>query len=81
MSGFIDECKKMHIRVKGPDVNESFANFGVNSKGDIRFGLAAIKGVGENVVNDIINARKKVDRLSQSMTLWKGCPTHRSTAG
>lgn len=59
MSGFIDECKKMHIRVKGPDVNESFANFGVNSKGDIRFGLAAIKGVGENVVNDIINARKK----------------------
>lgn len=59
MSGFIDECKKMHIRVKGPDANESFANFGVNSKGDIRFGLAAIKGVGENVVNDIINARKK----------------------
>jgi DNA polymerase III, alpha subunit len=59
MSGFIDECKKMHIRVKGPDVNESFANFGVNTHGDIRFGLAAIKGVGENVVNDIINARKK----------------------
>ena len=59
MSGFIDECKKMHIRVKGPDVNESFANFGVNSKGDIRFGLAAIKGVGENVVADIIAARKK----------------------
>lgn len=59
MSGFIDECKKMHIKVKGPDVNESFANFGVNSKGDIRFGLAAIKGVGINVVNDIINARKK----------------------
>ena len=59
MSGFIDECKKMHIRVKGPDVNESFANFGVNTHGDIRFGLAAIKGIGENVVNDIINARKK----------------------
>ena len=58
MSGFIDECKKMHIRVKGPDVNESFANFGVNTHGDIRFGLAAIKGIGENVVNDIINARK-----------------------
>ena len=59
MSGFIDECKKMHIRVKGPDVNESFANFGVNTHGDIRFGLAAIKGIGENVVNDIIKARKK----------------------
>jgi len=59
MSSFIDECKKMHIHVKGPDVNESYANFGVNAKGDIRFGLAAIKGIGDNVVNDIINARKK----------------------
>ncbi|MCM1484115.1 MAG: DNA polymerase III subunit alpha [Muribaculaceae bacterium] len=57
LSGFIDECKKMHIPVKGPDVNESFAQFGVNSHGDIRFGLAAIKGVGENVVSEIINAR------------------------
>ncbi len=57
LSGFIDECKKMHIPVKGPDVNESFAQFGVNKRGDIRFGLAAIKGVGENVVVEIINAR------------------------
>lgn len=47
----------MHISVKGPDVNESFSKFGVNKQGDIRFGLSAIKGVGENVVNDIINAR------------------------
>lgn len=59
LSGFIDECKKMHILVKGPDVNESFLQFGVNSRGDIRFGLAAIKGIGENVVNEIIAARKK----------------------
>ena len=57
LTGFMDECKKMHIPVKGPDVNESYAAFGVNAKGDIRFGLAAIKGVGENVVNDIIAAR------------------------
>lgn len=54
---FMDECKRMHIAIKGPDVNESVLEFGVNSKGDIRFGLAAIKGVGENVVNDIIAAR------------------------
>ncbi len=59
MSGFIDECKKMHIRVKGPDVNESFAEFGVNSHGDIRFGLAALKGIGENVAAEILAARKK----------------------
>ncbi|MBP3287943.1 MAG: DNA polymerase III subunit alpha [Muribaculaceae bacterium] len=59
MSGFIDECKKMHIRVKGPDVNESFAEFGVNSHGDIRFGIAALKGIGENVTAEILAARDK----------------------
>ncbi len=57
LTGFMDECKRMHIAVKGPDVNESFINFGVNSAGDIRFGLAAIKGVGENVVKAIIDER------------------------
>lgn len=59
LTGFMDECKKMHIPVKGPDVNESFNKFGVNKKGEIRFGLSAIKGVGENVVKDIIAARDK----------------------
>lgn len=59
LTGFMDECKKMHIAVKGPDVNESFMSFGVNSAGDIRFGLAAIKGVGENVVKAIIDERGK----------------------
>ncbi len=54
---FIDECKSMHIKVLGPDVNESFSKFGVNHKGDIRFGLSAIKGVGPNVVDEIIKAR------------------------
>ena len=56
---FMDECKTMHIPVKGPDVNESFGSFGVNSHGDIRFGIAAIKGVGENVAADIIKARNE----------------------
>ncbi len=54
----MDECKAMHIQVKGPDVNESFGSFGVNKQGDIRFGIAAIKGVGENVAADIIKSRK-----------------------
>ncbi|MDE7472060.1 MAG: DNA polymerase III subunit alpha, partial [Muribaculaceae bacterium] len=56
---FMDECKAMKITVKGPDVNESFSSFGVNSHGDIRFGIAAIKGVGENVAADIIKARNE----------------------
>ena len=59
LTGFMDECKAMKIEVKGPDVNESFTKFGVNSQGDIRFGLAAIKGIGTNVVNDIIAAREE----------------------
>ncbi|MDE6588712.1 MAG: DNA polymerase III subunit alpha [Paramuribaculum sp.] len=59
MTSFMEECKKMHIPVKGPDVNESVVAFGVNKKGEIRFGLAAIKGVGEGVVNEIIKARDK----------------------
>lgn len=54
---FMEECKRMHINIKGPCINESFLEFGVNSRGDIRFGLAAIKGIGENVVNSILSAR------------------------
>lgn len=57
LTGFMDECKAMHIRVLGPDVNESFSKFGVNGKGDIRFGLSAIKGIGPNVVETILKAR------------------------
>ncbi|MCD7973974.1 MAG: DNA polymerase III subunit alpha [Candidatus Azobacteroides sp.] len=56
---FMDECKAMNIEVLGPDVNESFLKFSVNKKGNIRFGLGAIKGVGESAVDSIINERKK----------------------
>jgi len=55
---FMDECKRMGIQVLGPDVNESAYKFTINSNGDIRFGLGAIKGVGENAVANIIEARK-----------------------
>lgn len=54
---FMDECRSMKIAVLGPDVNESFSEFGVNKRGDIRFGLSAIKGVGKNVVDMILRAR------------------------
>lgn len=55
---FMDECKSMTINVLGPDVNESLHKFAVNKRGDIRFGLGAIKGVGENAVQSIIEERR-----------------------
>ena len=56
---FIDECKRHGIAVLGPDVNESEFNFRVNKEGGIRFGMAAIKGVGENAVKAIIEEREE----------------------
>ena len=55
----MDECKAMKINTLGPDVNESYEKFGVNHNGDIRFGLAAIKGMGDSVAEAIINEREK----------------------
>jgi DNA polymerase-3 subunit alpha len=56
---FMDECKSMGLLVKGPDVNESELNFTVNQKGEIRFGLGGVKGVGEGAVESIVNERVK----------------------
>ena len=53
----MDECKQMGIATLGPDVNESYLKFGVNKKGEIRFGLAAIKGMGDGAANAIIEER------------------------
>ena len=55
----MDECKAMGIATLGPDVNESYQKFGVNKKGEIRFGLAAIKGMGDGVAQAIIDERDK----------------------
>lgn len=55
---FLRECKRMNLRVLGPDVNESFADFSVNKQGQIRFGLTALKGIGEGPVESIIKARE-----------------------
>ncbi|MFW5656178.1 MAG: DNA polymerase III subunit alpha [Bacteroidota bacterium] len=56
---FMDECRRMGINVLGPDVNESHGGFMVNQNGDIRFGMAAIKGVGAHAVEHIIEEREK----------------------
>ncbi|MDR1847892.1 MAG: DNA polymerase III subunit alpha [Bacteroidales bacterium] len=57
ISFYIDECQRQKINVLGPSVNESDLNFMVNKKGDILFGLAAIKGVGEKAAEEIIKTR------------------------
>jgi DNA polymerase-3 subunit alpha len=56
---FLDECKRMGIAVLGPDVNESEHKFTVNKKGEIRFGMAGIKNVGEGAVMAITEERTK----------------------
>ena len=55
----MDECKATGVNVLGPDVNESNLKFSVNRHGDIRFGLGAVKGVGEAAVQSILEERKK----------------------
>jgi len=54
---FMDECRKQNLDVLGPDINESRTKFTVNKKGEIRFGLGAIKGTGEAAVDAIIEER------------------------
>ena len=56
---FMEECKRMGIKVLGPDINESLKGFAVNNKGEIRFGLGGLKGVGEAAVESIISERQK----------------------
>ena len=59
ISFFMDECKRMGLSVLGPDVNYSKSRFSVDDEGKVRFGLAAIKGVGEAAVQDIVECRQR----------------------
>lgn len=56
---YMEECRHMGIPVLGPDVNESGLQFGVNRQGQIRFGLGAVKGVGESAVEAITTEREQ----------------------
>ena len=58
VSFFMDECRRMGVPVLPPDINESDINFAVNRNGQIRFGMSAIKGVGESAVIEVIDERK-----------------------
>ncbi len=55
---FMEECKRMGLQVLGPDVNESFYKFTVNDNYAVRFGMGAIRGVGQGAVNTIVENRK-----------------------
>ena len=55
----MDECKSMGIPTKGPDINESFLKFSANHKGEIRFGLAGIKGMGSAAAAAMISEREQ----------------------
>jgi len=68
---FMEECKRMGIKVLGPDINESLKGFAVNLNGDIRFGLGGLKGVGEAAVDCIISERKKQGPFTSVFDLVK----------
>ena len=55
----MDECKQMGVKTLGPSVNESRHKFAVNTHGEIRFGMAAVKGVGEAAVQAIVEERER----------------------
>ncbi len=57
ITSMMEECQRQKIPVLGPDVNESTFNFVVNKNGEIRFGLGAVKGVGEGAVENIVDER------------------------
>lgn len=68
---FMEECKRMGLKVLGPDINESHKGFAVNNAGEIRFGLGGLKGVGEAAVEAIIEERNKDGNFTTIFNLIK----------
>jgi len=68
---FMEECRRMGMKVLGPDVNESAYKFIVNKDGEIRFGLGALKGVGEGAVEALVAERKESGPYSSIFDLTK----------
>ncbi|RCS28270.1 DNA polymerase III subunit alpha [Polaribacter sp. WD7] len=71
VSFFMEECKRMGLAVLGPDINESFLKFSVNKDGAVRFGMAAVKGVGAAAVRAIIKERTENGNYSSIFDLSK----------
>ena len=71
---FMEDCKSIGVDVLGPSVNESQYEFSVNEKGQIRFGLGAIKGIGEGPSEAIVNARK-VEKFKNIYDFFEKIPS------
>jgi DNA polymerase-3 subunit alpha len=71
---FLEECRRMGLTVLGPDVNESAFNFTVNKQGQIRFGLVAVKGVGDSAVDALAEERKNNGPFANVFDLCKRVP-------
>ncbi|MFR9524093.1 MAG: DNA polymerase III subunit alpha [Rikenellaceae bacterium] len=71
LSFYMSECTRMKIKVLVPDINESMERFAANAAGDVRFGLVAIKGVGEAAVRSIIEEREKNGKFVDIYDLFK----------
>ncbi|KGL58785.1 DNA polymerase III subunit alpha [Polaribacter sp. Hel1_85] len=71
VSFFMEECKRMGLQVFGPDLNESYLKFSVNDEGAVRFGMAAVKGVGAGAVRAIIKERKENGNYTSIFDLAK----------
>ena len=71
VSFFMEECKRMGLAVLGPDLNESYLKFSVNKEGAVRFGMAAVKGVGAAAVRAIIKERKENGNFTSIFDLAK----------
>ncbi len=68
---YMEECKRMGLKVLGPDVNESKNGFAVNKKGEIRFGMSGLKGVGENAIENLVAERIKAGPYKSIFDLIK----------
>ena len=71
VSFFMEECRRMGLAVLGPDLNESYLKFSVNKEGAVRFGMAAVKGVGASAVRAIIKERKENGNFTSIFDLAK----------
>ena len=71
LTRYMNEGKRMGIRVLGPDINESMRTFSSNKSGDVRFGLGAVKGVGEAAVESIIAERNANGRFKDIYDLME----------
>ena len=65
----MEECKRMGIKVLGPDINESFYKFAVNKNGEIRFGLGAVKGVEKQLLKPLLMSVMRMEHINLFLML------------